>query len=123
MVFAGWLINHFLSIKSFADSTPGLNFWNSFKGYFQNDPWGFMVSGIFLFVTAFFISLGMSDFLSKILGIPIEYQGEGAKFFVAFLLGMQIQRIIKIFTKQNPIDMRTLPEPVKEKVLDKEELT
>ncbi len=123
MVLAGWLINHCLSIKNFADATPNLSFTDSVKGYFLNDPFGFIASAIAMSVISFLIIIGLSAFLSSILGIPVQFQTPELKFLIAFLLGMQTQRFIKTFTKTNPMDERTLPEPVKEKIFPKEELT
>lgn len=115
-LFLGWTAFHLFSIKKFNEATPGLSAWNSFKGYFSNDLWGFLISVIFLIVLSLFISFGMTDILTTILGIPAEYQTDRLQYLLAFYMGLQIQFVIRIFTKSNPIDSRTLPAEVQAKI-------
>jgi hypothetical protein len=114
--FLGWLVYHLKSIKDFTAATPGLNPIQSIKGYFVNDVWGFIVSTIFLCVLAFFISKGMSDIIGVLLGVPAEFQTERLQLVLAFFVGNNIQMVVEVFTKTNPIDERTLPQSIRKEI-------
>ena len=116
--FLGWLVYHLKSIKKFANATPGLAPWPSFTGYFKNDLWGFIISTIFLVVIAFFISIGMSDIIGVMLGVPPEFQTERLQIVLAFFTGNNIQIAAEMFTKTNPMDTRTLPPEVKQAIVN-----
>jgi hypothetical protein len=114
--FLGWLVYHLKSIKKFNDQTPGLNAFTSFKGYFINDLWGFIISTIFLIVIAFFISIGMSDIIGVLLGVPVEFQTDRLQLVLAFFVGNNIQMVVDAFTKTNPMDERTLPREIRNEI-------
>lgn len=112
--FLGWLVYHFKSIKKFNSSTPNLNPWISFKGYFINDFWGFIISATFLVVIAFLISVGMSDIISSLLGVPVEFQTDRLQIVLAFYCGVNIQLVADMFTKTTPVDERKLDPIIKQ---------
>lgn len=111
--FLGWMVYHFKSIKKFNEATPNLNPLVSVKGYFINDFWGFIISTIFLVVTAFFLSLGMTDIIGVLLGVPPEFQTERLQLVMAFFTGVNIQMVVEAFSKTPPMDERKLDPAIK----------
>lgn len=56
----------------------------------------------------------MSDIISSLLGVPVEFQTDRLQVVLAFYCGVNIQLVAEMFTKTTPVDERKLDPVIKQ---------